>query len=552
MTPPATIFDTPANSPHRRIWLFASLAFALLWSLPNLTFPIGRDQALYCVIAEGVLNGQRPYVDLWDNRPPTTFLVFLPIVKIFGRAMWSAGAVDILWVLVMSYFIFRFAERYAGVKVAALAVGVNAVWHSMAGYTHALVPSPFVIFFVFAGLFLVWREAPRILLRHFAAGVLLGMAFWATFNALAFAPLLLGLPHLDFRGLDKKDPGFRFTISWREWLPRAASLAGGLAFAVVGMIAYLWLAGSWAEFRHINFEVMPGYARLPLERTEEYWLWAIKETQYVVGELTLAVFLFALLAARHFRELRVLAPILLAAAFGFFAAAAQVRFHAYYFETADPFFAMVWGYMGVRAFESFRTMARDCRERGWRLAHPLVWVLFANIAIWFAVDFTFLSIARFNVLGSWWRDPVKSYAAYPWPHSLEHLRGEFGVIRYLKKNSAPSDKIFIWGTQPVIYFLSGRRPATRFISNLGLISPWGPRAWQEELVRELRKSPPAVFIVVRKDAIPTVSYTHDDSEKFLRVFPELAAFIRENYQHSKQIENFEIYRRRTAAPAGLP
>ncbi len=532
------------------MWLFASLAFALLWSLPNLTFPIGRDQALYCVIAEGVLNGQRPYVDLWDNRPPTTFLVFLPIVKIFGRAMWTAGAVDILWMLAMSYFIFRFAERYAGAGVATLAVGVNAVWHSVAGYTHALVPSTFVIFFVSAGVFMVWKEAPRMLLRHFVAGVMLGMAFWATFNALAFAPLLLGLPYLDFSGLDKQPPSLRITISWREWLPRAASLAGGLAVAMFGMIAYLWLVGSWTEFRHINFEVMPGYARLPLERTEEYWLWAIKETEFVVGRMTLIVTLGALVSARHFRELRVLAPILLTAALGFFSAAAQVRFHAYYFETAYPFFAMVWGYMGVRAFESFRSLARDCRERGWRLARPLVWVLFANIVAWFAVDIFWAAVPRFEALGRWWRNPVKFYSSYPWPHSLEHLKGEFGVIRYLKENSSPSDRIFIWGTQPVIYFLAERRPATRFISNLGLISPWGPRAWQEELVRELRKSPPAVFIVVRKDAIPSVSYTHDDSEKFLRVFPELAAFIRENYQHSMAIENFEVYRRSTLARAG--
>ena len=538
-----TTFDPQTNAGKRRVWLWASLAFAFLWSIPNLTFPIGRDQALYCVIAEGVLNGQRPYLDLWDNRPPTTFLAFLPIVKVFGHVMWSVGVVDILWVLAMSYFIFRFAERYAGAAAASLAVGVNAVWHSVAGYTHALVPSTFVIFFVLAGLFLVWKESPRLLLRHFAAGIMLGVAFWATYNAVMFLPLLLGLPYFEFRGLDERPPAFRFSISWREWLRRAVLLAAGFATAVLGMIVCLWFAGSWAEFYEINFRVMPGYARLPLERTEEYWLWAIVQTKFVLGQMTLAVLLVALIAARHFRELRVVAPIMLAAALGFLSAAAQVRFHAYYFETAYPFLAMIWGYMGVRAFESFRTLARDCRERGWRLARPLVWVLFANVVAWFAVDFFWATLPRFQALGLWWRDQEKSYASYPWPHTLEHLKGELGVIRYLKENSSPSDRIFIWGTQPVIYFLSERRPANRFISNLGLISPWGPRAWREELVRDLKKSPPPYLIVVRKDAIPSVSYTHDDSETFLKVFPDLAAFIRENYGPSKAIENFDVYRR---------
>lgn len=546
MTPPHSIFEIAASARQSRIWFFASLAFAFLWALPNMTFPIGRDQALYCVIADGVLHGQRPYVDLWDNRPPTTFLAFLPIVKIFGHAMWSMGAVDILWLLAMSCFIFRFAERSMGPVAAALAVGVNAVWHSAAGYTHALVPSTFVIFFVFAALFMVWNEGPRTSLRHFAAGTMMALAFWATFNSLAFLPMLLVFPYMDFRGLDQAPPSLKFSISLRAWWPRAAALAAGFAAASLAVVAHLWIVGSWAEFLNINFQVMPVYARLPLERTEEYWLWAIVQTNSVTGQMTLLVLIAALLTASHYRELRILAPVFLGAALGFFSAAAQIRFHAYYFETAYPFFAMVWGYMGVRVFESFRRLARDCREKGWRVASPLVWGIFVNIVAWFAVDLTLAGHARFKLFGEWWCDPTRTYTAYPWPNTREHLKGEFGVIRFLRAESSPQDKVFIWGTQPVIYFLSERQSPTRFISNLGLISPWGPRAWQEELIRDLKKSPPKFLIVVRKDAIPSVSYTHRDSERFLEVFPELDGFIRGSYQPEQTIENFVVYRLKSA------
>ncbi len=542
MTPSQSILDVAASDRQKRIWFYGSLAFAFLWALPNLTFPIGRDQALYCVIADGVLHGLRPYVDLWDNRPPTTFLVFLPLVKLFGHVTWSMGASDILWLMAMSCFIFKFANQYMGPAAAGIAVAVNAMWHSVAGYTHALVPSTFVIFFVFAGLFIIWNEGPRIMPRHFAAGIMLAMAFWATFNSLAFLPLLLGLPYVDFRGLDETPPRIGITISLRDWLRRALWLAVGFLTASLVIIGYLWLKGSWAEFLDINFKVMPVYARLPLERTHELWLWIIVQTQYVVGQLTLMALIGAILAARHFRELRGVAPILFAAAIGFLTAAVQIRFHDYYFETAYPFFAMVWGYMAVRAFESFRALARGCRQKGWRLAAPLVWALFANVVAWFALDFYIATQGRFAVLREWWRDPVKTYSAYPWPHILEHLKGEFGVISYLKANSSSDDKVFIWGTQPIIYFLSERRAPTRFVSNLGLISPWGPRAWQEELIRDLKKSPPKFLIVVRKDAIPSVSYTSRDSESFLKVFTELDSFIKSFYAPEKTIGNFVVYR----------
>jgi hypothetical protein len=542
MTASPTIFVAATSVRRQRAWFFGSLAFTFLWALPNLTFPIGRDQALYCVIADGVLHGLRPYVDLWDNRPPTTFLAFLPVIKIFGRAPWSMGACDLLWLLVMSCFIFKFARRFMGPAAAAIAVAVHAMWHSVAGYTHALVPSSFVILFVFAALFLVWDEGPRTLSRHFAAGLLMAMAFWATFNSLAFLALVLGLPYVDFRGLDESPAALKMTIPLREWLRRALWLAVGFLVASLVIILYLWMKGSWVEFLNINFQVLPGYARLPLERTEGYWLWALVQTHFVVGQLTLIVLAGALATAWRFRELGIVAPAFLAAGIGFFAAAVQVRFHDYYFETAYPFFAMLWGYILIRVLESFRTLARECRQRDWRLAAPLVWLLFANVAAWFALDFVLATHGRFAVLRQWWRDPVKTYSAYPWPHVLEHLKGEFGVIRYLRANSSEDDKVFVWGTQPVIYFLSERRAPTRFISNLGLISPWGPPAWKQELMRDLRRSPPRYVIVVRKDAIPTVSYTNRDSERYLEVFPDLDRFIRGSYAPEKTIENFVIYR----------
>ena len=536
------------NLKPRDLWLITSLVFVFFWSLPNLSHPIGRDQALYCVIAQGVLDGQRPYLDLWDNRPPTTFLVFVPIVKVLGNVMWSVGAVDILWLLCISYFIFLFAERYLGLGPAVLAVSVNAVWHCAAGYTHALVPSTIVIFCMFVGLVLVWNEGRWTRVRHFGAGLMLGAAFWATFNALVLAPLLLFLPYLDFREIDQQPRRVTWAICGRSWLPRAAALTLGFLAVLVGMIAYLRLVGSWQSFREINFEAMPIYARLPLERTEGYWLRAIKETEYVVGQLTLVVLLAAILIARKQRELYRLAPVLLAAALGFFSAAIQVRFHAYYFETSYPFFAMAWGYMGAKALESFRALARHARAKGWRVASILVWVLLADVLAWFAVDLFWSGYPRYKALGLWWHRPERLYAAYPWSHTLEHLKGELGVVRYLKVNSSPSDRLFIWGTQPLIYFLSERRPATRFISNLGLISPWGLRSWRAELVRDLREAPPLYLVVVRKDAIPSVSYTSDDSEKILTAFPELAAVIADSYQKVETVENFVIYRRAASPP----
>src|SRR5579863_771223 len=92
-------------------WLAATLVIILIRALPNLRYIIGRDQATYCVIGQGLLQGKLLYRDLWDNKPPGIFYIYSLIVKIFGPVMWSVGAVDILWLLLFSCCLFYFVRR---------------------------------------------------------------------------------------------------------------------------------------------------------------------------------------------------------------------------------------------------------------------------------------------------------------------------------------------------------------------------------------------------------------------------------------------------------
>ena len=101
----------PSVGSNSRWWMWVALSVATLRVLPALRFPIGRDEATYCVIAQGMLRGQVLYRDLWDNKPPGIFYIYAVIVKLFGPVMWSVGIVDVLWLLAISVCIFYFAKR---------------------------------------------------------------------------------------------------------------------------------------------------------------------------------------------------------------------------------------------------------------------------------------------------------------------------------------------------------------------------------------------------------------------------------------------------------
>ena len=215
-----------------------------LRALPNLRFPIGRDQATYSVIGQGLLRGQLLYRDLWDDKPPGIFYIYALIVRIFGPVMWSVGVVDILWLLAISLCIFYFARRYMGVPAASLAMVANAVRHCRQGYIHAAQPETFMMLCIFGAWFLlsgsdplppVEPQGPRPegsgqaptwwMARYAAAGVILGGAFWLKYNAVAFFPFVALAPFLDFRDVDTDARRVRLTLPWKAWIARMIPVA---------------------------------------------------------------------------------------------------------------------------------------------------------------------------------------------------------------------------------------------------------------------------------------------------------------------------------------
>jgi 4-amino-4-deoxy-L-arabinose transferase-like glycosyltransferase len=208
--PPASQGVASDAAPLRaqaRAWLSAAMLFVLVRALPILSYPPGRDQSTYLLIGQSLLEGKQLYRDLWDNKPPGIFCVYAGISKLFGTAVWGVALVDVVWLLVISYCIFRFTARFLGPGAAAVAVAVHASWHATVSYSyiHIAQPETFQLLCIFAGFFLMqhrgrrWQKA-----RCFTAGLLLGYAFWLKYNAVAFFPFLLFLPYLDTSSLDRE------------------------------------------------------------------------------------------------------------------------------------------------------------------------------------------------------------------------------------------------------------------------------------------------------------------------------------------------------------
>ncbi len=536
--------DSPQMAEKSRAWLLAGLAFVFFRALPNLRYPIGRDQATFCVIGQGLLRGQLLYRDLWDNKPPGIFYIYALIVKIFGPVMWSVGTVDILWLLVISCCIFYFARRSMGTPAAALAMVFNAVRHCRQGYIHAAQPETFLMLCIFAAYFLIRQEEGRRAIRLFLAGLILGAAFWLKYNAVAFFPFVALVPFLDFSKLNQDSGRVRFSIPWKEWLTRMLVVSGGFILAVAGVLTYFRISGAWPALKEVQFEVLPRYGAMAFGiTTNNFFLWALRETQIQLGIWYEIIAALALLIAWRRREVSAIAPAALFAFAGYLSVAMQVRFHhPYYYETCYPFFAMFWGYVCVKTYEGFRYLQRIFAQRNLTLARSLLWLVLVGVAASLLPEESVRVVQQYSFLKDWWRNPEQSYAVYYWELPLDKLRDQMRVLDFLKANSRPEDEVYVWGTAPLINFLSQRRTPSRFVSNLALISLWAPDRWRQELADTLEARRPRYIIVVRDDAIPAVSFTGLDSEGYLLVYPALAKVLNELYTPDVRLGDFHIYR----------
>jgi hypothetical protein len=548
-----------------RAWLYWTLVLVFLRALPNLRYLMGRDQATYCVIGQGLLHGRLLYRDLWDNKPPGIFYLYALIVKIFGPVMWSVGLVDILLLLVISCCIFYFARRYLGAPGAALSAIFYACRHCRQGYIHAAQPETFLMLCVFAAWFLLSGSDPSPTLvprasssapanlrsqgqgrtlrgaRYLAVGLILGAAFWLKYNAVAFFPFLLLLPFVDFHTLDHGRVGVRLMISWKEWFGRMLIISAGFVFAVVAVLAYFQISGAWPAMKEVQFEVLPRYGAMVFHWSFYFLYWALWQTQNHLGVWWEVMPAVTLLIAWWRRELGRIAPLTLLALAGYLCTAMQGRFHPYYFETCYPFFAMFWGYVLIKTYEGFLQLQRLLVQRRWALARGLLWVVFAGLVFSLLPEESVRTAEQYRFAVEWWRDAESSYKMYYWQLPLEKIGDQLRVVDYLKANSRPQDQVYVWGTAPLINFLPQRENPSRFVSNLGVMSKWAPESWRQELVRTLEAKRPRYLVVERHDMVPTLTFTSMDSEQYLQVYPGLEGLLERQYQPAVDYPDFEVY-----------
>lgn len=513
------------------------VAFAVVQIL---TFSFGRDQGIYALVAEGLLDGRVPYRDLWDFKPPGIYWVYAAAEALFGKSMLSPRWIEVAGLVGMALALVRLSREFFGGPTAGLlAAGVASVMAAQLDYWHTGQPETFGGFLTVYAVLLVTtnHDGRKRFWAWAAAGTLFGVAF-------LLKPHLAGGAVVCAAYLARRE-STRVESQGRAVVP----------FAVVGFASLIpialcvgWFAlrGGLDDLYTTFFEITPEYTAINwVGQTALPMFWRALEETFVRFSALLPVgcVLAAILPPIHTRERELTFLLLGIASIHVTGVAMQGKFFAYHYAATFPLLSLI---AGIGFYKAWRRLV------GW--ATPGAVLFFAGFALLFSartatvdLDKTFWTrtAMRMAFLGGSERYPDRAALDADLSYVADYnLASDRAVARVLAERTRPEDGVFVWGFEPVIYWLSERKAPTRFIYNVPqrLASS---RSWsQAELFRDLSADPPAAIVVQRGDIFPAVTGDWLDSNDALMNFRELDLLLAHEYEWSERIDRLDIYLRK--------
>jgi Dolichyl-phosphate-mannose-protein mannosyltransferase len=531
-------------APSRFAWVLpialgSVAAGCLLLRIASIAEPLGIDQSLWASAVRGMSRGQLLYRDVWEQRPPGIYLIYLLGFSVFGWASSTVAWLDILAAVATTGLLFAIVRRLSaattGVVAGALyaALTMPAWLYQYGGFLERSVCETFIVVCVALGAWCAvrFRESDS---NVAAAGVGLwvGAAIVLKPNAGLYLPALLLWMAVYRRRRERAFP------------LRPIVLAAVSAAIVPALITFwLWSIGVLDEARIAvvdfnRFYVGEGFTLggQSLAFSKAVWFRMKTDALWLAGGVA------ALVAMWEFVRTRRLPPV--AGLAVFWGGAAALVIFANGIRLYNAYFIQAFAPLAVLAAWLLAEAARGSLLRrliGVATMTLMIVVLLerhypARIVESARVDFDRLAgrstpAAYLDGFGSYANN--RGYSA----------RANAELADYVRAHTSPDDRIFLFGISGAgVYFNADRLTAHRFLRvNFFVPAEFpDPRFRLERVVDDLAVSRP-MYLIFEK------LHSSSDAEMGKAVdalleHPDIARLL-QDYRRETQIEDFTLYRR---------
>jgi len=463
--------SAPRRLPRFWPWLVVLLLLVLVGFIRVrlLDVPLERDEGEYAYAGQLLLQGIPPYELAYNMKLPGTCFIYALGMALFGQ---NIAGIHLLLLLANSLtiiFVFLLGRQLFGVA-AGLAAGAcygilsaSAVVYGTAAHATHFV----VLFAVPATLVLLNAAESKRLRTFFFSGLLYGLAFFMKQPGICFglfgACFLFGRAARDRSIFTRAFAGSILVFGLALVLP----LALFCLFAVeAGFFGRFWFwtfvySGSYAR----EYSLVDGLRNLGLYLSDN------SEAYLGFGALA-GTGLMAALLRKKFSPGLIFAVAFLG--FSFLGTMAGLIFRPHYFILMLPAFAIVAGLAVPLLASLFEQKAKMIPA-----------IVFAGLFAW---------TVYLHREGFFQMTPFQfCQAAYPGNPFVESLP----VARYVREHSPADARLAVFGSEPQIYFYSGRHSATGYIYTYPLMeNQTHAAAMQHEMINEIEAVKPEFMVQV--------------------------------------------------------
>lgn len=464
---------------HRPLWawwvIVAIVLFSAIIRYGLLDVPLERDEGEYAYAGQLILQGLLPYQDLYNMKLPGIYAVYAIMLSIFGQTHtgihWGLLIVNAATIIMVFLLTRRLTDTLAGLVAGACFAVLSAGQCVQGVFANA---EHFVILPATGGLILLLRamdeDRP---LFFFFSGLLLGTGFLIKQHGGAF--VALGGMYLIVDQLSRRP------LKWPRLFRRCVIFVfGALSPYCVTCLIFI-SAGAFDEFWFWTVDYARAYtSQVPVENA---WDMFNPKALEILGAAPLVWALAGLGVSSIFwikQDRKRWIFLSMFACFSFLAICPGFFFRPHYFVLLLPVSAVFAG-VGTSALTDVISKGRS------GIMQYMVPVGLVGMCLTFTIyqqrDFLFLM------------SPVQAcrftYQLNPFPESLK-------ISRFIRDNTKQDDRIAILGSEPQIFFYSGRRSATGFIYMYPLMEEHDyALEMQKRMIREIETARPEILAFVR-------------------------------------------------------
>jgi hypothetical protein len=470
------------------------------------TVPLERDEGENAYAGQLMLQGIPPYQLVCNMKLPGTYTAYAVMMAAFGQTI-AGIRIGMLVVLLANIFLlFLLTRRLFGLLAGTVAVASYTLLAnrlstlSLDGHaTH------FIVLATLGGILLLFQaiEKQRGSLL-FCSGLLFGLAFLMKQHGILF--VMFGFLYWAW-------VEWRRSADQRRLISDGSILAAGIVLPYLITCLVAWRAGVFHQFWF--WTVSYGAAYEKIQPLSDGWIllhtmlpWLPRP---VVIWLTAGFGLTALFWDRRAREHKVF--MLSFALFSILAVCPGLYFRSHYFIVMLPAVAMLAG-IGISAAYGYLQQRRFSPRAAWI---PIVFFILSYVSALYGQRKYLFEMSPTDL-------NRHMHAGHGFPEAIT-------VADYVRNHTTDEDRIAVLGSEPEIYFYSGRHSVTGYVYMYPLLErqKYALRM-QGEMIHEIEASKPKIVVYVDNQFSWGTNPSWDGAEPRMHVFNWMRDFLDEHYE----------------------